>query len=204
MVPFYSSFCQGRFPKPDFRPDPPINGYIITINNDTIKCDFKKPSFGALKYKPANSTGKFKKPSIDEIKEYYSTFDSTVYVAMAADSDSYLQFLKRLESGAIKLYEKQETQPATYMNGMWVGGGTTTYFYISKNNGPLKGIKSNALFTSSRKSRKEYLYGLFSDNPELAEKFKNDTNFDIKTIRHYISSYNADKSVRPANKQIGR
>jgi hypothetical protein len=203
LVPCRSAFCQGRFPAAKIDPDKFYAGYIINATGDTLKCEFKKPALGQLRYRPTNSTDKFKKPAIDAVKEYYSAYDSTVYIAMSTDTDSTdLEYLKRLENGTIKLYEEDITSSATYMNGMWSGGGTSVYYYISKNDGLMKQIKSNTLITGngSRKSRREYLYQLFSDDPALAEKFKNDQNFDLQTLRHYISSYNADKSIAVKSK----
>ena len=184
LLPCSQAFCQGNL----------YSGYVVNLNGDTVKCEFKKPALGQLKYRAVNSADKFKKPSLEIIKEYYSTYDSTVYIAIAADSgSSYLQFLQRLENGTIKLYEQVINTQGTYMNGMWMGGSTNLYYYITKHDSPLKAIKSNTLFTGgSRKSRREYLTSFFSDDATLAEKFKSDDNFDLKTLRHYISTYNAD------------
>ncbi len=203
LMPCESAFCQGRFPAAKNDPDKLFTGYIVNNTGDTVKCEFKKPTLGQLKYRPVNSTEKFKKPSIDAVKEYYSAYDTTVYVALVTDTASTdLEYLKRLENGAIKLYEEDVTASAMYMNGMWSGGGTSVYYYINKNDGLLKQIKSNTLITGggSRKTRREYLYDLFSDDPALAEKFKEDQNFDLKTLRHYISTYNADKSATVKSK----
>jgi hypothetical protein len=194
LIPFYSTFCQNKFPKPDFRPDPPITGYIIKTNNDTIKCDFKKPLLGALKYRPVNSTQKFKKPSTDEVKEYFSTYDSTVYVALYTDTNSSnLNYLKRLEMGKICLYE-EDIIVSTYSPNGFSGSNTNIYYYINKDSGVLKEIKSNTLINDgSRKKRKEYLLNLILDDMDLAEKFKNEKDFNLKTLRHYIHTYNTFK-----------
>ena len=193
FVPCRSIFCQGRFPAAKNTGADFYAGYIVNSRGDTVKCEFKKPALGQLKYRPVNSTEKFKKPEIEAAKEYYSTFDSAVYVAIIIDtSSSELEYLKRLENGVIKLYEEDNSSSGTYMNGMWTAGSTTVTYYISKNDGVLMAIKSNTLFTRSRKNRREYLYGLFSDDPALAAKYKDDPNFDLKTLRHYIGGYNAD------------
>ncbi len=200
LIPFYSAFCQNKFPKPDFRPDPPITGYIIKTNNDTIKCDFKKPLLGALKYRPVNSTQKFKKPSTDEVKEYFSTYDSTVYVALYTDTNSSdLNYLKRLEKGKICLYE-EDIIVQGYANG-FMTSSTSVYYYVNKDNGLLKEIKSNQLINDgSRKKRKEYLLNLILDDMDLAEKFRNEKDFNLKTLRHYIHTYNAFKFSAQASK----
>jgi len=197
FIPRKSAFCQ--------TPDSTnvltniYSGYVVYQTGDTVKCEFRKPTFGVLKYRPANTTGKFKKPTLDAVKEYHSSYDSTVYIAvsMATDTaatDMDMQYLARLENGIIKLYEQAEEKPPIYMNGVWTGGYTLVYYFINKNDGLLKSIKSNYLISGSRKNRREYLYELFSDDPALAEKFKNEQKFDLRTIRRYVKTYNTDKS----------
>ena len=175
----------------------PFNGYVVALNNDTIKCEFKKPTFGTLKYRPINSTGKFIKPSTEKIKEYYSTLDSMVYESMFIDTiSSYPTFLKRLEWGEIKLYEQDEVTQGVFMNGYYSGGSSNSYYYVNKDNSLLREIKSTTLLNNgNRKSRREYLLNLFSDDPELAEKFKNEKDFSVTTLRYYIHNYNLYKST---------
>jgi len=171
-----------------------------------------------MRYRPANSTGKFKKPTLDVIKEYYSSFDTTVYVAVSmatdtASTDADVQYLKRLENGTIKLYEQDMDFPQSNLNGTLIGNGRNIYYFINKDDGLLRPIKTslfvvnpNAPFQppvksvaiipegGSRKTRRNYLYEFLADDPALADKFKNEKKFDIRTIRYYVSTYNTDKT----------
>jgi len=190
-------FGQAKFPKVNYKEDPFYSGYIVNLKGDTIKCDFKKPDLGALRYKPANSTEKFKKPSPDDLKAYYSTWDSTTYEALPLDTDSYDPvLLKRLESGTIRLYEEDVVSNGYFMNGYYSGGGTNVFFYVSKDLAALKEIKSNNIIIGgeSRKKRKAYLLSLMADDPDLAKQFDAEQDYDLRTLRHYIHAYNEFKS----------
>jgi len=192
------AFGQGKFPKSDYKEDPLYTGYIVNIKGDTIKCDFKKPALGVLRYKPSNSTEKFKKPSTDDLKAYYSTWDSTIYEAVPVDTDGYDPvLLKRLESGTIRLYEEDIVNNGYFMNGSYMGGNTNIYFYVSKDLATLKEIKSNTLTIGgeSRKKRKAYLLSLIADDTDLAKQFDAEQDYDLKTLRHYIHAYNVYKSA---------
>lgn len=200
---FCFAFGQGRFPKVNYKEDPLYTGYIVNTKGDTIKCDFKKPALGALRYKTANSAEKFKKPSPDDLKAYYSTWDSTMYEAAPVDTDGYNpELLKRLETGTIRLYEEDIVNNGYFMNGYYTGGSTNVFFYVSKDMASLKEIKSNTLNIGghSRKKRKAYLLSLIADDPDLAKQFDAEQDYDLKTLRHYIHDYNVFKSGSLASK----
>ncbi|WP_295674487.1 hypothetical protein [uncultured Mucilaginibacter sp.] len=196
-----ASFCcaigQGKFPKVIDKEESKLTGYIVNTKGDTVQCDFKKPALGTLRYKPVNSTEKFKKPSTDDLKAYYCAWDSTMYEALPIDTDGYNpEFLKRLESGTIRLYEQHIVSSGYFMNGYYTGGRNDVYFYVSKDLASLKQIKSNTLNIGgdSRKKRKAYLLGLIADDPDLAKQFEAEQDYDLKTLRHYIHAYNEFKS----------
>ncbi|MDR3696226.1 hypothetical protein [Mucilaginibacter sp.] len=197
-ISFCCVFGQGKFPKVIDKEDPKLTGYIVNTKGDTVQCNFKKPALGTLRYKPVNSTEKFKKPSTDDLKAYYCAWDSTMYEALPIDTDGYNPvFLKRLESGTIRLYEEDVVSNGYFMNGYYTGGGTNTYFYVSKDLASLKEIKSNTLNIGgeSRKKRKAYLMGLIADDPDLAKQFDAEQDYDLKTLRHYIHDFNLFKSA---------
>ena len=198
---FNGTFCQGRFPKlGNNTTESPNIGFIVNTKGDTISCEFKKPLLGELRYKPVNTTEKFKKITTDEVKEYFMATDSIDYISLFADSDSTEpEFYQRLENGKVCLYKKVVTH-YNYMNGMMTSSSNTFYF-VSKDFGYLREIKSNSLLNDgSRKKRREYLSNLFSDDPELDEKFKNDNNFDFETVRNYVHAYNIYKAKSGATK----
>jgi hypothetical protein len=95
--------------------------------------------------------------------------------------------------GKICLYE-EDIIVSTYSPNGFSSSNTNIYYYINKDSGVLREIKSNTLINDgSRKKRKEYLLNLISDDPDLAEKFKDEKDFNLKTLRRYIHTYNAFK-----------
>ncbi|BAU55224.1 hypothetical protein [Mucilaginibacter gotjawali] len=199
IISFCCAFGQNKFAKISYKDDSPFTGYIINEKGDTVKCEFKKPALGPLRYKPVNSTDKFKKPSPDAVKEYFSTYDSCTYVALYADTNSSdMTYLKRLENGLLCLYEQVViVNRDIYMNGYYYGSSNNIYVYVNKDNGTLREIKSNTLNIAgeSRKKRKAYLLSLIADDADLAKQFDAEQDYDIKTLRHYIHAYNVFKSA---------
>jgi hypothetical protein len=131
-------FCALYAQKPAFN-------YVLTTKGDTIKCNFKKPFMGKLRYVPLE-TDKAIKITIDDIKEYYNVKDSAMVVAAVLPGDTSPEFLNLLERGKINMYERVVI---TYSNH---GSTTTYYWYVNKGNDPLKELKATTIFTDgSRK-----------------------------------------------------
>ena len=169
------------------------SGYVITAKGDTVKCEFKYP-VTKLRYKPLNAT-KYLKINADDIREFYVNADSSVYEAILAGRGlPDPEFLKRLETGAMNLYEENNSWS---LNQNSIIPGKTTVWYVDKKNKPLIELKSeNVLFDSSRKSRKASFIEMISDDQPLVEKLKNERNFDLKTLRNYITEYNSHKTAQ--------
>ncbi len=167
-----------------------ITGYVIVKKDDTVKCEFRTGIFGQLRYKPINSNMSFTPVTPDDIKVYYRSDDSSIYEAVTADEHLFnIDYLKRLKKGKISLYQKDVTNNGgtASISGFPIGVAirtTTHYYYINKDDGPLKEIKLK------KKSHREYFLNLISDDAELAEKFKNEEDFSIETLTSYIRSYN--------------
>ncbi|HTD99534.1 MAG TPA: hypothetical protein VK668_09605 [Mucilaginibacter sp.] len=166
-----------------------IYNYVITNNNDTIRCEMRTTLFGAIKYQAITSTGKFIKVTTKEIKEYYTAKDSSTYVVVTLPEQDSPEYLKLLERGKISFYEKLIVSYSQY------GNNRSYYWYVSKDGGPLKEIKSNTIFTDgSRKERREYLANLMAEDKALVDEFKNESDFSLKKLTYFIHKYNTDQA----------
>src|SRR3569832_857153 len=87
-----------------FAQQPSFN-YVLTTKGDTIKCDFKRPFLGKIRYIPVGSD-KAIKVTTDDIKEYYTAKDSTLVIAAVLPDETSPEFLNLLERGKINMYEK--------------------------------------------------------------------------------------------------
>ncbi|MBS1526821.1 MAG: hypothetical protein JST19_14290 [Bacteroidetes bacterium] len=171
--PFYSVFAQN-----------PSFNYVLTTNGDTIKCDFRRPFMGMLRYKPVGSD-KFIKITTNDIKEYYNTKDSATVVATFLPDQSYPEFVNLLERGKINMYEKVVITYSRY------GSTTTYYWYVNKGVGVLKELKATTLFTDgSRKERKKMFSDMIADDEPLKAQFEADNDFSLKRLQYYIREYN--------------
>jgi len=160
--------------------------YVINKKGDTIRCDFKKPLLGRLRYQPIGANS-FIKVTTDEIIEYYTVKDSTLNVAAVLPNSTEPEFLTLLERGKINMYEKIVTSYSQY------GSTTTFYWYINKDGNLLKQLKATTIFTDgSRKDRKNMFADMIADDPTLMEQFKADNDFSIKRLQYYVHQYNKD------------
>jgi hypothetical protein len=173
VVPFCTLFAQ----YPSFN-------YVINTKGDTIKCDFKKPFMGKLRYMPLGSD-KAIKITIDDIKEYYNAKDSAMVVAAVLPNETSPKFLNLLEKGKINMYEKIVITSSQY------GSTTTYYWYVNKGNDLLKELKATTLFTDgSRKERKKMFSEMITDDEPLKAQFEADSDFSLERLRYYILQYN--------------
>ncbi|MGZ4001238.1 MAG: hypothetical protein ACXVIY_11440 [Mucilaginibacter sp.] len=172
-IPFYHLFAQ----KPTFN-------YVLTIKGDTIKCNFKKPFMGKLRYVPLESD-KAIKITTDDIKEYYDAKDSVMVVAAVLPGETSPKFLDLLERGKINMYERIVITNSQY------GSTTTYYWYVNKGNDLLKELKATTIFTDgSRKERKKMFSEMIADDEPLKAQFEADSDFGLGRLRYYIRQYN--------------
>ena len=172
-IPFCSLFAQ----KPAFN-------YVLTIKGDTIKCNFKKPFMGKLRYVPLESD-KAIKITTDDIKEYYNAKDSVMVVAAVLPNETSPKFLDLLERGKINMYERIVITSSQY------GSTTTYYWYVNKGIDLLKELKATTIFTDgSRKERKKMFSEMIADDEPLKAQFEADSDFGLERLRYYIQQYN--------------
>ncbi|MGZ3945361.1 MAG: hypothetical protein ACXVJB_10480 [Mucilaginibacter sp.] len=172
-IPFCHLFAQ----KPTFN-------YVLTIKGDTIKCNFKKPFMGKLRYVPLESD-KAIKITTDDIKEYYDAKDSVMVVAAVLPGETSPKFLDLLERGKINMYERIVITNSQY------GSTTTYYWYVNKGNDLLKELKATTIFTDgSRKERKKMFSEMIADDEPLKAQFEADSDFGLGRLRYYIRQYN--------------
>jgi len=165
-------------------------GYIITQKGDTIKGEVKLPAFGRPKFKPANKAN-FRSFNPDTLREYQLTKDSAIFSlksipVSSANLVSKVQPLRRLEHGAINLYEYVASS-----------GAQISTWYVSKGADSLIALKTSDLLLAgngSKKDRRQMLSNLFADQHDIQKAFDESGKFDFDTIRHYIHSYNMAKS----------
>jgi hypothetical protein len=162
----------------------PTFNYVLNRKGDTIKCDFKKPFMGKLRYVPLGSD-KAIKITTDEIKEYYRAKDSVMVVATVLPGERSPDFVNLLERGKINMYERIVI---TYSN---YGSTTTYYWYINKGSDPLKELKATTIFTDgSRKERRKMFSEMIADDESLKGQFEADNDFSLKRLQYYVHEYN--------------
>lgn len=160
-------------------------GYVITNKSDTIKCEVTMAWMGYPKYKIKGKESK--KVTVDDIKEYQLTNDSTIYLAKKLRPNKKPEFVQVLERGKICLYGNDiQRSTGTYTSS------TTTDLYVTKNIDSLIGLKINGIGYNgpSRKERKNILFNILSDNQQIANAYKTENSFTYETIRKYIKMYN--------------
>ncbi|HEY9001518.1 MAG TPA: hypothetical protein VIM89_09195 [Mucilaginibacter sp.] len=183
------AICLLFFSITSFAQDESFNDYIITLKNDTIKCELHSSNnVDWFKYQIEGVKGS-KKLNADSINGYYSSKDSVLFLSKHTPGPGGRTFLQLLERGQINLYE--------------LNSGSDTYWYEEKNGDSLKLIKMyrNSVHigdnsyeaNTSRKERQQNLFNALADNPELLQRFKNaikDVNYGFKLIQYYIKTYN--------------
>ena len=171
-IPFCGVFAQ----KPTFN-------YVLTVKGDTIKCDFKKPFMGKLRYVPLGSD-KAIKITTDFIKEYYNAKDTVMVAAAILPNRTTPEFLNLLEWGKINMYQRVVITSG-YVNSI------TYYWYVNKGSGLLKELKTTTIFTDgSRKERKKMFSEMIADDEPLKGQFEADNDFSLKRLQYYIHTYN--------------
>jgi hypothetical protein len=154
--------------------------FLITLNNDTLKGEIKKQFIGFYRFKP-DGTDNFNKIKIRETKEFYKAEKEINYLVKQRPDKRSPDFLQRLVRGKIDLFEYYRQTGNNQVDIVW---------YASKQNGELLEVKSNHIF-GARSERKDKLYSLIGDKPELLEKFKKDDSYSFDAVKECIKSYNA-------------
>jgi len=164
--------------------------YIITNQNDTLKCLIKKPllfdDFGnGYKYRLTKKDS-YKPLNADSIKAYYLADDSVSYFAKLLPGNKKLRFVTLLEHGRINLYQDKVQSSGRNSLNTW---------YACKNGGQLFEIKTEGLTIggsgTNRDERKKALNDLLSDDPTVTQEFGQKNDFSFKAIRNAIAQYNA-------------
>lgn len=161
-------------------------GYVVTLSNDTLHGEFKYPLLGNMIF-IESKTNKQYTVSVKEFLEYYSSRDSINYVALKTPYQAKPIFLQRLENGKIKLFVEGMNHNFNF-SGM-MSSSSQTFWYASKDGEKALDIKGNSAI-KTRNERKQNLYNLIRDYPELLENFKREKGYDYETIRAYIKKYN--------------
>lgn len=155
--------------------------FLITSKNDTLKGEIKKQFIGFYRFKP-EGTDSFNKIKLRETKEFFKAEKEINYLVKERPDKKSPDFLQRLVRGKIDLLEYYRQSGNNHVDIVW---------YASKQNGELFEVKSNRIF-GSRSERKDNLYNLISDKPELLEKFKKDDSYSFDAVKDCIKSYNAN------------
>jgi len=165
-------------------------GIVVNTNGDTLKCEMKFPFIGANKYKTTQMED-FKKFDVKDIS-YYRTDDlKRVYRAARLPRGKKPVFLEVVEDGKICLY----TYTVTHYGYMGATSSTTTW-YVSKDNGELQELKTNALFgVKSKKDRQNVFSEMLADRPDALKQYQDEDNFSFKTLRNTVHFYNTGKPL---------
>jgi len=170
--------------------------YIITTANDTLRGEVTRPLIGKPRFKETGKTQSIP-ITIKSAKEYFrvkSLNKHETFVAKALPGKSKLIFLEQLEDGRLQLFLL-----ANKTQGMSFGGvapvmssNSSNTWYISKDGGPLKTIKTSGL-SFSRAEKEANFKEMLGDNTALWSKFEVESDFSFDTLRKYIVLYNKEK-----------
>lgn len=156
-----------------------VDGYIITLNGDTLKGQIKyNPKndlalFGAVFFQTKPSDKKSYRPN--KIKEF--AFDDVVFVSRMVDDKQV--FVKRLSYGAVNLYLYKVEQ--YLMNNMH----TYIDYYMEKNGSTeLTHVKENKF--------KKQLSEVMSDNQDIIKDIQ-DKKYQYENIVDVFQLYNKNK-----------
>ncbi len=171
--------------------------YVITNNNDTIKCEIKTLFFGSVKYKPLSATNnKFISASPSNIKEYHIAGNENSFVAIAVADEGKIGYIAILEKGRINLYEKVTSSENTNTQISSI----STRWFVSKDYAPLQKLKTTTVYNGGaqddqtiQKKPKEYFMEMIADDGPLLEKFEAETDFSFNRLQYYVHQYNLDK-----------
>jgi hypothetical protein len=171
--------------------------YVINLKGDTIKGRILWINDGALKIDPFSETHTVKYKTGD-IKEACQT--GVVYVPIKANLMFHdVLFAKRIQHGAIDLFEYHRETPSYYSGGLMVGGSSQTIWYAAKTGEPAAEIKTTGIGNMSRAERKKNFMALIVDDDTLAKEFEAKNDYSIDYLRDVIKRYNQQYSGRNKN-----
>lgn len=161
-------------------------GYYVTNNLDTIKCkidisenifykgvyNFHRISEG-VKLIDAEGVRKFKPQEIASFVVFVPSGDTCKFVSIQTDNR---YFYREMAVGKISMYLKYQTHP--YDKGM-----ITECVFLKNNETTELG------FMSTRRTQREKVNLLLSDNPEVLAKWET-AKFSIETLQEIIKEYN--------------
>jgi hypothetical protein len=190
--------------------------YVVTRKNDTINCEIKLTQFGSYKYRLSKDSDYVKiKP--DSILSFHWAKKNATFILAHLPDETKPQYAELLESGKITLVELSDGSggftpgvgiaASTFSSGVSMGlgfggGGKGTRWYASKNNEPLKMVKTDAMRIGGFNKRYTAFSALIADDTDMVEAAKMDKlkdNYNFEIIRYYIHLYNS-KGINPANK----
>lgn len=164
--------------------------YVISLKGDTIKGPVLWISEGALKMDPFKETRtvKYKAADIKEARKSGLLYFPVRVSLLLHD----IVFAKRLEHGAIDLYQYYRESTSQY------GTASQTIWYAGKAGIPVAEIKTSGIGNISRAERRKNLMALIADNETLSKEVdsKNDYSFDY--LFDVIKRYN--QQLAEANK----
>ena len=153
--------------------------YVIKKNKDTIFCEIELGSYGTMNRYRADPNGRFMK--IDTaITGFFLASDSSSYVLKIIPIDKHPLYVKSLSMGKINLY--------AYKSDSYEKDSDASLFAV-KDSGVM--IQIRHIFGRSEKNDKKIFADLISDNPALAEKYK-DSPYTVSSILSCIKTYNSE------------
>jgi hypothetical protein len=165
--------------------------FIVTLNNDTIRGVVFEKSFGGPKFLAAGKTKK-ERVMAPKTREYFIYSSKKVMSAQIIPGTKDPIFLERIENGRIKLYRLDQMMYSYSPSGGATNSSRQLYWYVSKDNSPIKTLKHNSWLTFSKERRKNEFYEIIKDNESVASMFLEKEKFSFDEIRKLVSIYNAD------------
>ena len=170
--------------------------YIITTANDTLRGEVTRPLIGKPRFKETGQTQSIP-ITIKSAKEYFrvkSLNKHETFVAKALPGKSKLIFLEQLEDGRLQLLLLVNKTQGMSFGGVApvMSSNSSNTWYISKDGGPLKTIKTSGL-SFSRAEKEANFKEMLGDNTALWSKFEVESDFSFDTLRKYIVLYNKEK-----------
>lgn len=157
--------------------------YIISNRGDSILCFIDKPFLGFMKYKMVSSLPEGIAIRPNEIRRFYYSKTSTLYVSILTMDEKLLMFLPVIERGKINLYEELR----------YGGFSVTTNWYFTKETRKINPIRTSYyvwLGVPSKAKRREAFAEAIKDNKAVYDMYLKDDSFTFTEIRKLIHYYN--------------
>lgn len=156
-------------------------GYVITNNDDTIKCIVQKELINNVVRYKLNKNDAYKKVDPDSIREYQLTRNGSIYLLQYLhDKKTYVKWL---EKGKINLFEEHYVAYTT-VSSYGKQDVVLPCWYVSKNNFILQRLPADDL------ECRTLIMSLFNDNFDLLVAFRAANDVSLENIEDYIKRYN--------------